>query len=275
MTDQYIMYYIIKLFQKQEIDVDKTMKEQFSKMKTKVEELGKGDKYHYMEYAEGLFKLLNKKYDVKKIAFDSKNQTKKHMVLNTKKDNIMISFDRNRFCRSVIPSKLPKICGYNRNSNLWKTFESKYDDICDKFVETYNDEVFSQISKNKMFTQLYLPINKLVVKTFNRKRRNAKELYQFIINDELKVIFVNATHKKYQVFELNLDINQDDEPNGIYVKLDPNDPASIIMHFNNNLEFKLELQYNAHKVSEKVALKYIVSLDNVDKYLIPLAKKTL
>jgi len=285
MIEQFLIFFIAKFFKGKDVGYSQSIKDVIRKIKPNVSELKKGDFYHYTSYGDELAKILNEKYDIKELSFDPEYQTKKHIIIRVmgskgKKKNIIILFDSEKLCRSIIPSKMGKICGFNKNSNLMKDFNLSYDEICEKFYDRHDGRIFTKVSQKDVITELYLPINKLIVKTFNRKRKRAQKLFDFIMSSTNGTICVDGTHKRYKMYELilnNSDGSDDvfENPEGIYMKLDSDDPSAIIIHFNNGVKFKMAMKFNSHKVTKKIAVRYNISLIDSDQYLEEIAKGTI
>lgn len=273
MLESYVIFYIIKYLKDKKIKISDDMTEYCDKIAEKVKEMAKGDKFHYIEYGKRLGKYLEKNYNFKIISYDTSSRIKKHIILGTIEKGTFCSFEKNKICKSIIPFKFGKICKFNKNSNLIRNFTEEYEEINSKFYRKFKKvESFNRIDEDDVYGKLYMPINKLIVDSFNRKRKHAKNLLNHIMTIPNGSLIINTTRTRFQVYEFRYD---EEDPTGMYLKIDNDDPAIVIVHFNTGIEFKMKLSFNSNQVNETLSLKYQIEINNDEDYLIKIAKDSI
>lgn len=190
-------------------------------------------------------------------------------IFNCKKGKKYISFSHQSIMvNNIIPFKLMKICKYHKQSNVYKQYINSYNTINDNAYEKLKkNEKYSNVSDKKKEKILYTPIIDLVIETLNKKRKCAKNIYNYIFSDGNRII-VKLYKNRFYIYDFDVETS---EINSIQIK--KKSTNVIRLSFNNNTKFLLTLKTNGTKINEHISLKFKTQFSNLDEiYLVESCK---
>lgn len=169
---------------------------------------------------------------------------------------------KNDYVNGIIPHKLMKICGYRKNTNMYKSYYPEYTSITEDIYDRFSDkEKFSNLTDKQKERNVYDPVNTLVYNTLLNKRKCAAKLYEHIIDDG-EAIVVRVYKRKYKIFDFGIELDAD-EVSSMSLKKPAADELTI--KFNNGVKVELMLRNNNTDITSKLSLKYNAKITNIDE----------
>ncbi|AEQ33284.1 hypothetical protein [Acanthamoeba polyphaga mimivirus] len=176
-----------------------------------------------------------------------------HVSMNHKSINV----------NDIIPEKLMKICGYKKNTNMYKTYTTEYQEICERsYKKIKSHEKYSELDdklKNKM---IITPITQLVFDTLSKKRKCAENIYNHLYKDGNRIV-LRLYKNRFRIYDLNRDI---DGIKSFGMKM--SEDNEIIIKFNNEMIFNLKLRTNASDIKERLSVKFRTTFKNLDELFV-------
>ncbi|AZL89138.1 hypothetical protein QKC54_gp0704 [Megavirus baoshan] len=163
----------------------------------------------------------------------------------------------------IIPEKLMKICGYKKNTSMYKTYTAEYQDICEKsYRKIKSYEKYSELDDKIKDKMIIAPITQLVFDTLSKKRKCVKNIYNHLYKDGNRIV-LRLYKNRFRIYDLNRDI---DEIKSFGMKM--SEDNEIIIKFNNNMIFNLKLRTNAPDIKERLSVKFRTTFKNLDELFV-------
>lgn len=233
------------------------------KFSSKFDQLSVDEKFYYSKYGLKLAKtLIEQISDVVKYDINDTENTEYHFTLvdGSKKKHYFSLSPSSINVNDVIPNKLMKICGYKGNANVYKFYQSKYQEINQVFQKKFHSKTkYSDIPDKKKNSLILEPVTDLVMDTLSKKRKCVDNLYNHLFSENTR--YVIKTLKNYfVVYDFSLELEQ--LASFRMKKIDYN---KIQFTFNNGAKFLLTLQTNSMLIKENLSLKFRTKFTNMDK----------
>lgn len=237
------------------------------------------EKNFYMTYSLSIVDTLNKNFKKpNKIIVNSDTEDKAAMkydlLLTHKKDKtIPISFDYNSLAiNNILANKFMKICGFRRNTTIYKTYKAEYDKINDKvYNKIKSKESFTDLSEKTLMKTVYDPFTALLAATLTLKRKCSTELFNAIYEECPRVI-IKLMKSRFVVYDFT---EYNYQPNGFSLKKIEKTNNQLLLKYKkytdesgNKIDgpiFLLTLTKNSQKIKPQLSLKYNITMENMDK----------
>ena len=178
------------------------------------------------------------------IDHDFRLRWKKHNIAHISLSHIGINI------KDIIPEKLMRICKYKRNTKICKQYTISYKKINDVgYRKIKSVEKYSQISKKKKDIILLEPICELVLKTLSKKRKCAANLYNHLFAESDRIV-IKLYKNRFIIYDFGKKMN---DVESFRMKLVSDN--TIIIIFNNQAKFLLNLQTNGSEIKNHLSLK--------------------
>ena len=263
-----LIYNIIRIFDNNfNVEVCSSSKKFIKKLSSEINEIEQEDRIYYVNYALKLVtSLIEYMKDIRKFSLnnDEEHEIEHDFSLVWGSDNNVshISLNHNSIIlRNIIPTKLMKICGYTRNSNLSKAFYEEYNNIesnISRELKKKRITRYSALKKEEKITLIYEPICKLVAETLSMKRKCADLLYEHLFGESNRIV-MKLYKNRFNMYDFEQSI---DTP-GSYKMTAKDD--TITIKFKNGVIIVLTLQTNATNVKNKLSLKFHTSMENMNE----------
>lgn len=176
-----------------------------------------------------------------------------HVSMNHKSINV----------NDIIPEKLMKICGYKKNTSMYKTYTAEYQEICEKsYRKIKSYEKYSELDDKIKDKMIIAPITQLVFDTLSKKRKCVKNIYNHLYGDGNRIV-LRLYKNRFRIYDLNRDI---DEIKSFGMKI--SEDNEIVIKFNNGMIFNLKLRTNAPDIKERLSVKFRTTFKNLDELFV-------
>lgn len=263
---EYLLYSLANTFSKNlGIKICKNTKKFITKLENDYNNLLLDDKLYFSTYAIKLTDTLI--HYLPKINFFEINLDDNHKILHNfrlkwKNDNTAhISMLHNTIdINNIIPEKLMKICGYNKNTNISKEYSDRYGKISKKFYKKFHKfEKYSSIDTDVKNKYVFDPICKLFIDTLSKKRKCADKLYDHLFSETNRIV-LKLYKNRFVIYDFGVKL----EPVTSF-QLKQIEKNQINIKFNNNVEFLLNLQTNGSEIKQKLSIKYRSTMINLNE----------
>lgn len=177
-----------------------------------------------------------------------------------KKSINYISIDHSSIgVQNIIPEKLMKICGYPKNTKMYKAYTKEYQLINKAAIKKISSfKKYSEVSDKVKRKKIINPIVDLFYNTLSKRKKCANKLFNYLFNEGDRIV-LKLYKNRHMIYDFGKEI---DEVESYKMKIIENE---IIIIFNNGLQFSLKLNINATQIKEKLSLKFHTVLSNIDE----------
>lgn len=161
---------------------------------------------------------------------------------------------------NIIPEKLMKICGYPKNTKMYKAYTKDYN-LLNKIAikKISSKEKYSEVSEKTKSEKIIDPMIELFYNTLSKRKKCADKLFNHLF-DETNRIVLKLYKNRHVIYDFGKDI---DDVESYKMKIVENE---IVITFNNGAIFNLRLAVNSVQIREKLSLKFHTIFTNMDEF---------
>jgi hypothetical protein len=238
------------------------------------------NKKFYKTYGTKIVKMLNKYINnMQSIVYVS--DTEFELIYNNKGSvNVCLEYPK-RLTNIIYPSRLMKLCGYQKNTTVYDT----YTKLCQK----YNTKVYDKIKKYKKYSNMseraktndiVIPMTKIIHDTLSQKRKtiHIEKLQKTLFTPSQKIMF-RLFRNKLSMYDFGYDINS---PTNKKMKILKN--GDMLIKFSsthnddhpeksNTMEFLMMARTNGQEIKNQITIRYLVKFSNMPEHYLIASKK--
>ncbi|AKI80341.1 hypothetical protein QJ850_gp358 [Acanthamoeba polyphaga mimivirus] len=286
-TDKNILLYAIANNFKETLGlkVCKSTKGYISEYAESYSELSNNDKMYYTKYAIAIINCLSKyledQFEQKMCMFKMNDEDSEVVhdfrIVCDNEEVIHLSMDYKKIgVNPIIPDRLMKLCGYNKNTNMYKEYTKNYNNICKNIYKKIGSyDKYSELSDKQREKIIYRPMNELLINTIGGKKKCTEKLYEHVFPEGVNAnrIVIKWHKNRFIVYDFRTQVDEIKSfklsPFKSKSKQSEDDARILYLTFKNGSklepQFILTLNTNSTDINEHISLKYTIKLDNIDE----------
>lgn len=231
----------------------------------KFQSMDKDDRIYYQKYSILISKAMTDYLDditLFELNVDPDNKINHDFRLSWKGDNVahISLYHTSIVINDVIPKNLMKICGYKKNTNIYKSYVPAYEKINDNgYKKIKSNQKYSDLKDKEKNKIILDPIRELVIETISKKRKCAKKFHDHLFADEDRIVF-RLHRNRFVMYDFG---KEQDAVESFTMKEDKDRDVTIV--FNNKSKFVLTLQTNASDIKPQLSTKFKTVFKNIDE----------